>query len=39
MSDNQKETKNKDNKNKRSASSFFSNLNTDSSIEYGYCLL
>ncbi len=34
MSSNQKETKN--NKNKRSASSFFSNLNTDSSIEYGY---
>ena len=36
MSDKQKERKNKDNKNKRSASSFFSNLNTDSSIEYGY---
>lgn len=36
MSDKQKERKNKDSKNKRSASSFFSNLNTDSSIEYGY---
>lgn len=36
MSDNKKEDKNKNSKNKRSASSFFSNLNTDSSIEYGY---
>ena len=36
MSEKNKDS-NKDNKkNKRSASSFFSNLNTDSSIEYGY---